>query len=295
MSTYSKKSHDAPPSPSLYTAQVMGMCGGVRRALARIDALLESGKKVAVLHEPVHNRYVTAGLLKRGVVFVESVEAVPEGAMLVIGAHGAAPEIAAAALGRGLELDDTTCPLVKKLQMAASEISPGEELVFLGKADHPEAVGVLGHSGTDDIYVIGNAADVASLPELKHPVLLVQTTSSVAAAGAAEDALRRRFPALRTYENVCAASRERQQAVTELAEKVEAVIIVGSPESANANRLREVAEQAGAASWLIGSAAEVPLGELKKYRVIGLSAGASTPDILINETAAVLEKAGFRR
>jgi len=295
MDIYSKSENKIPVSGTLVMSQVLGMCGGVRRALSRIDALLDAGEQVAVLHEPVHNRYVTAGLQKRGVIFAGSVEEVPPGAVLVIGAHGAAPEIAAGAERRGVRIDDTTCPLVKKLQQAAAAVLPEEELVFFGKADHPEAVGVLGHAGTAKIYVIGGAGEVAELPELRRPVLLVQTTSGVASAAAVEAALRQRFPALKSFENVCAASRERQQAVLDMAEKVEAVIIVGSPESANANRLREVAERAGAAGWLIGSADELPVAELLKYRVVGLSAGASTPDILINETAKKLESLGFRR
>ena len=130
---------------------------------------------------------------------------------------------------------------------------------------------------------------------MKEPVLLVQTTSGMASAAAVETALRRRFPNLKSFENVCAASRERQQAVQEMAGKVEAVVIVGSPESANANRLREVAEKAGAVSWLIGSAGELPVAEIQKFRSVGLSAGASTPDVLIKETAEKLENLGFRR
>lgn len=282
-------------SGTLVISQVLGMCGGVRRALSRIDALLDAGEKVAVLHEPVHNRHVTAGLLKRGVIFAGSVAEVPPDAVLVIGAHGAAPEITAEAERYGLRIDDTTCPLVKKLQQAAAAVLPEEELVFFGKADHPEAVGVLGHAGTEKIHVIGGAGEVPELPELKNPVLLVQTTSGMASAAAVETALRRRFPNLKSFENVCAASRERQQAVQEMAKEVEAVIIVGSPESANANRLREVAEKAGAVSWLIGSAGEVPAEEVCKFRRVGLSAGASTPDVLINETSERLESLGFRR
>ena len=178
MNISGKSENNNTVSGSLIMSQVLGMCGGVRRALSRIDALLDAGEKVAVLHEPVHNRHVTAGLLKRGVVFAGSVVEVPSDAVLVIGAHGAAPEITAEAERYGLRIDDTTCPLVKKLQQAAAVVLPEEELIFFGKADHPEAVGVLGHAGTDKIYVIGGTGEVPALPELKRPVLLVQTTSA---------------------------------------------------------------------------------------------------------------------
>jgi len=276
-------------------ARVCGMCGGVRRALARIDALLDAGERVAVLHEPVHNRSVSAGLRRRGVLFAAGVEEIPSGTVLVIGAHGADPAVEAAAAKRSLRVEDATCPLVAQLQRAAAEVPPDGELVFFGRADHPEAVGVLGRSGTRRIHVVGSAEEVAALPELHAPVLLVQTTSSTADAGAVAEALRGRFPALRCGESVCRASRDRQRAVAELARASEAVVVVGSPESANANRLCLVARREGVPAWLADGPEGLPASELEKFHTVGLSAGASTPDPLLEAVSSQLTTLGFSK
>ena len=270
------------------------MCGGVRRALARIDELLDAGERVAVLHEPVHNRGVSEGLRRRGVLFAAGVGEIPPGTVLVIGAHGAPPEIEAEARKRGLRVEDTTCPLVAQLQLAAHVVEPDRELVFFGRADHPEAIGILSRARTRKIHVIGSVADVEALPELRAPVLIVQTTSSTEAADRVADALRKRFPALLCCGvHVCQASRDRQHAVVELARRVDALIVVGSPESANANRLCAVARSQGIPAWLVDGPEDLPEEELKKFHVVGLSAGASTPDSRIEAVVDQLAKWGF--
>ena len=277
-------------------ARVCGMCGGVRRALGRIDALLDAGERVAVLHEPVHNRGVTAGLRRRGVLFAANVAEVPAGTVLVIGAHGAPPAVEAEARERGLRIEDTTCPLVAQLQLAAHVVDSEQELVFFGRADHPEAVGVLSRARTEKIHVIGSVAEVDALPELRAPVLIVQTTSSTEIADRVADALRRRFPALRCCGvHVCQASRDRQHAVVELVRRVDALIVVGSPESANANRLCQVARQEGVPAWLVDDPAGLPAAELQKFNTVGLSAGASTPDAQLEAVSDQLTTLGFQK
>ena len=277
-------------------ARVCGMCGGVRRALGRIDALLDGGERVAVLHEPVHNRVVTADLRRRGVLFAGGVGEIPPGVVLVIGAHGASPAVEAEAREHSLRVEDTTCPLVSQLQRAAAAVPPGNELVFFGRADHPEAVGVLSRAGTRKIHVVGSVAEVDALPELHAPVLLVQTTCSTDDADRIADALRRRLPApVCCGAHVCRASRDRQHAVVELAAAAEAIVVVGSPESANANRLCLVARSRGVPAWLVDGPEDLPAAELAKLHIVGVSAGASTPDAQLEAVSNQLSTLGFAK
>jgi 4-hydroxy-3-methylbut-2-enyl diphosphate reductase len=275
-------------------ARICGMCGGVRRALEYIDNLLAEGKTVAVMHEPVHNRFVSEKLRREGVIFAGDHTEIPAGAVFLIGAHGSAPEAAEKVSAAGIEVHDATCPLVSQLQEKASRLTDGEELVFFGSAGHPEVVGIIGHSGTKKVFVISSAAEAAALPELASPTLLVQTTCSSSAADEVEAALKARFKNLVSYENVCRASRDRQQSVVELAGRVEAIVVAGSPESANANRLVKIAGDLGKAAFLVNSAEEIP-PEIYKYHRIGISAGASTPEQVIDEISNSFEKMGYKK
>lgn len=289
------------PSPDnrrqLVLCPVRGFCGGVRRALETVERLLatEQSGAVCVYHEIVHNNFVVKDLERRGVRFVHTLDEVPARACLVWSAHGVGPALEAEAARRGLRVIDATCPLVKKLHRLADEHSRhGDLVIFIGHAGHPETVGVLGHGAP---FRVSSPADCARLPELRPgqaATVLSQTTLSSTEVENILTALRRRYPALQAISGICYATAERQEAVRQLAARgVELILVIGSPGSSNSNRLREVANDCGIPARLVDDPGELAGMDWSQLRRIGLTAGASAPEILVERAAAILRQHGF--
>lgn len=278
---------------TLFVAEVCGFCGGVTRALDAFRRAGAGGGPVYVLRELVHNSFVTGDMKRHGAIFVRTPDEVPSGATLLIGAHGVTPEVEQTARRRGLNVVDATCPLVRNLHRAAAGLDRNQQLVLHGKSGHPEAEGILGHSRAGANYLVATAEEVRALPELSRPVLLTQTTLGYHEVEKIRQLLRRRFPNLETPGGVCDASRRRQLAVEKLAARCEAVVVIGSSHSSNANELRETAAGMGVKSWLVDSSEELRLECFQSVRRLGLTAGASTPDELIRAAVARLEAFGF--
>lgn len=281
----------------IFIARPHGMCAGVRRALDTVEAVLKSAPApIYVLHEIVHNNFIVNRLKERGVIFAETLAEVPEGAVLLFSAHGVSAAVEEEARRRSLRTVDATCPLVKSLQSAASKsFRPGEVLILIGHRGHPEVEGVLGRvpaGGT--VHVISGAAEVPGLPELPAgtPVrALSQTTLNLEAVDEVLAALRNRWPQLESGPGVCYATTNRQKAVRQLAARCRTILIIGSPRSSNSNRLREIAEQAGARAFLIDGPQELP--PLDPSQDIGVSAGASAPEELVEATVERLRRLGY--
>jgi 4-hydroxy-3-methylbut-2-enyl diphosphate reductase len=275
------------------TADVFGMCGGVHAALKVLEGLLTlPDKDVFVFHELVHNHSVTDSFTRKGVTFAASIEEIPSGATLVIGAHGVSPEVETSLRARAGKCLDATCPLVKKLHHIADSLTDNDQLILFGKAGHPEVAGVAGHSGTPHLHLISSPDEVDALPSMDNPVFISQTTVDHDEVEKALLKLRKRFPNLKECSGICDASKKRQAAVIKLAGEVDCVIVIGSNHSSNAKRLREIAERAGAAAFLIDNASMLT-PEILSFSSIGITSGASTPQYLFDEVIAVLEKHGF--
>lgn len=277
----------------LFIAECLGFCRGVERALELFESsIAQSTSPLYVLYELVHNVAVTEQMRQAGATFVSGLEAVPPGSRLLIGAHGLPRVLAEEAARKGLQIIDATCQLVKKLHSLAAAISPDSALILLGKAGHPEAIGILGHSGTRHCYLIEKATDLECLPALKTPLLLAQTTVNHNDVEATRQAFALRFPHGTSPVSICNASWQRQQAIEKLAHQAELVLVIGSKHSSNANRLCECARQAGAQSLLIEDANHIPAA-VNGVHSLGLSAGASTPDFLISQATKRLQEMGF--
>ncbi len=275
------------------TAEVFGMCGGVHAALKILEGLLTSPEReIFVFHELVHNHAVTESFTSRGVTFAATIDEIPSGATLVIGAHGVSPEVEAQLRARAGICLDATCPLVKKLHHIADALTDNEQLILFGKAGHPEVDGVAGHSGTKNLFLISSPAEAEVLPSLDNPVFISQTTVDHDEVEKTLSILRRRFPNLKECSGICDASKKRQAAVIKLAENVDCVIVIGSNHSSNAKRLREIAERAGSKAFLIDNASQLT-AEILNFHRIGITSGASTPQYLFDEVIAALEKNGF--
>ena len=259
--------------------------------MGTISKKLEStSENIYILKGLIHNNAVAAELRKSGCIFVENVEEIPPGAETVFGAHGVSLKVRALAAERMLKVTDVTCPLVLQLQNTAAGVTPEQELVIFGHPGHPELEGVVGNAGTEKIFVIRNADDIAGLPELESPVLLIQTTLSHIEVEQVKKAFKARFPNASMPGSVCRASLLRQQAVERLAPQCDLFVVAGSPHSSNANRLREAAERCGVRAVLLDSPGEVTPELLKGVRVVGLSAAASTPECQIEALRRVLEE-----
>lgn len=281
----------------LILAPVRGFCGGVRRALETVDRLLDAapGEPLYVYHEIVHNNYIVHSLEKRGVRFVHTLAEVPEHARLVWSAHGVGPTLEKEAAQRRLQVVDATCPLVKKVHRLAEEHSRrGDLVIFIGHAGHPETVGVLGHG---DLHLVSRREDIAALPDARsgqEVTVLTQTTLSAAEVAEQLRLLEQRYPGLHAVSGICYATAERQQAVRTLTERgIDLLLVVGSPGSSNSNRLCEVARACGVAARLVDDPAELEAGVLPSGGVIGMTAGASAPEILVARAVAILRKRGF--
>ena len=282
-------------------ANPRGFCAGVDRAIDIVNRALEVfGRPIYVRHEVVHNRFVVDDLRSRGAVFVEELEEIPDDAIVIFSAHGVSKAVQEGARQRGLRVFDATCPLVTKVHVEVAAFSDnGRECVLIGHAGHPEVEGTMGQYDTSlggQIYLIEDEEQVAHLT-VKDPenlAYVTQTTLSVDDTARVIDALRDRFPAIEgpRKDDICYATQNRQDAVKSLAEKVEVVLVVGSTNSSNSNRLRELAERCGAKSYLIDNAEQISAEWLKGVTGVGVTAGASAPEVLVAEVIDRLQEKG---
>ena len=280
----------------LFEAEVMGFCGGVRLAIEIFDKIVaEHGKVVYVLHELVHNSVVSKNIIEKGGVFVDSLSEVPNNSLVLFGAHGVAKSVIEEAKQRNLLFYDATCPLVKKLQDKAANLGPNDNLVIFGNPKHPEVCGVAGHSNAGNTFIVNSSEEVDLLPPMDKPVLLCQTTREHQEISAISNALKNRFPNCDCQSGVCNAVYKRQLAIEELAKLTNLIIILGSPHSSNAARLAQIAEKCGAKSFLINSQLDLPLDQLANAQSVGIGAGTSTPDEVINEVRNKLLELGFEK
>jgi 4-hydroxy-3-methylbut-2-enyl diphosphate reductase len=278
-------------------AQPRGFCAGVDRAIAIVERALKlHGAPIYVRHEIVHNKFVVDDLRGKGAVFVEDLAEVPSGSTLIFSAHGVSLAVRAEADARGLKVFDATCPLVTKVHVEVAKMrAAGREVVMIGHAGHPEAEGTMGQSGAG-MYLVETEEDVAGLA-VRDPANLsyvTQTTLSIDDAGRIVAALKSRFPAIQgpKKDDICYATQNRQDAVKFMAPKCDVVIVVGSPNSSNSNRLREVAEHLGREAYLVDRADEVRAEWIAGKRTIGVTAGASAPEVLVQDVIRRLDEMG---
>jgi 4-hydroxy-3-methylbut-2-enyl diphosphate reductase len=275
-------------------ANPRGFCAGVDRAIEIVERALERfGPPVYVRHEIVHNRHVVESLRAKGAVFVEEPDEVPPGSLLVYSAHGVSPAVREAAARRGLRTIDATCPLVTKVHVEAQRFArEGREIVLVGHAGHVEVEGTMGHA-PERIHLVEGPADVERLrvTDPARLAVLTQTTLSVDDTRDTVEALQRRFPAIRLprKDDICYATQNRQNAVKELAREADLVLVVGAPESSNSNRLVEIARKQGVTAHLVQSAADIEPGWLRGVACVGVTAGASAPEVLVER---VVERLG---
>jgi 4-hydroxy-3-methylbut-2-enyl diphosphate reductase len=277
-----------------------GFCAGVDRAIAIVERALESfGAPIYVRHEVVHNRFVVDGLRQKGAVFIEELAEVPAGATVVFSAHGVSRTVRDEAEERGLRVFDATCPLVTKVHVEVAKMrDQGREIVMIGHRGHPEVEGTMGQS-TGGMYLVETEADVAGLAvrDPENLAYVTQTTLSVDDAARIVAALRARFPEILgpKKDDICYATQNRQDAVKALAARCDVVIVVGSPNSSNSNRLREVAEKYGVPAYMVDRATQLqPEWVIGRAR-IGVTAGASAPEVLVGEVVARLHDLGASR
>ena len=281
-------------------AQPRGFCAGVDRAIEIVERALQNfGGPVYVRHEIVHNDHVVGELRGKGAVFVDSVDDVPDGAVLIFSAHGVSRAVRVKAEGRGLQVFDATCPLVTKVHVEVSKMrQDGREIVMIGHAGHPEVEGTMGQTD-DGIHLVETVADVDELRigDPSRLAYVTQTTLSVDDCQAVIDALRQRFPLIAEpkKQDICYATQNRQDAVKCMAPQCDLVLVIGSQSSSNSNRLREVAEKMGCEARLIGSAAQLDPAWVTGRHRVGVTAGASAPEVLVTEVVARLRELGAAR
>ena len=278
-------------------ANPRGFCAGVERAIAIVERALEQfGAPIYVRHEVVHNKFVVDGLKARGAIFIEALDEVPQGATLIFSAHGVPKSVRDEAAARGLRIFDATCPLVTKVHVEVSKMrAEGREIIMIGHKGHPEVEGTMGQS-LGGMYLVETADDVAML-KVANPAALAyvtQTTLSVDDAAIIVAALRARFPEIvgPKKDDICYATQNRQDAVRALAQDCDLVLVVGSVTSSNSNRLREVATLLGREAYLIDRAENIDPAWLKDAPRIGVTAGASAPEVLVEEVVARLHALG---
>ncbi len=274
-----------------------GFCAGVDRAIAIVEqALAQFGAPIYVRHEVVHNRYVVDDLRAKGAIFVEELSEVPAGSTVVFSAHGVSKAVRAEAVERRLRVFDATCPLVTKVHVEISKMRErGREIVMIGHRGHPEVEGTMGQCD-GGVYLVESVADVANLAvrDASNLAYVTQTTLSVDDAAAIVDALRLRFPAILgpKKDDICYATQNRQDAVKIMAPQVDVVIVVGSPNSSNSNRLREVSANRGTPSYMIDSAEQLQTEWVAGRRRVGVTAGASAPEVLVRAVVDRLKALG---
>jgi 4-hydroxy-3-methylbut-2-enyl diphosphate reductase len=278
-------------------ASPRGFCAGVERAIETVERALELyGAPIYVRHEIVHNKYVVDDLRAKGAVFVEELDEVPPGATVIFSAHGVSKQVCADAERRGLKVFDATCPLVTKVHVeVARMLRTGHEVVMIGHRGHPETEGTMGQAARG-MYLVETVADVATLQVASPDKLayVTQTTLSIDDARAIVAALQARFPGIRgpKKDDICYATQNRQDAVKFMAPQCDVVIVVGSPNSSNSNRLREVAQHMGAQAYMVDRADDLRPEWIAGKRRVGVTAGASAPQVLVDELIARLKALG---
>ncbi len=281
-------------------ANPRGFCAGVERAIAIVERALEKfGAPIYVRHEVVHTKFVCDDLRAKGAVFVEELDEVPTGATVIFSAHGVSKAVREEADRRGLKVFDATCPLVTKVHVEVAKMrAQGREVIMIGHKGHPEVEGTMGQGG-EGMYLVETVADVARL-EVKNPARLAyvtQTTLSVDDALQVVAALRERFPEIAgpKKDDICYATQNRQDAVKALSRDADLVIVVGSPNSSNSRRLREVARQQGREAHLVDGPQDIDGNWLRGKRAIGLTAGASAPETLVDGVVERLRALGAQQ
>ena len=284
-------------------ANPRGFCAGVDRAIDIVNRALEVfGSPVYVRHEVVHNRFVVDDLRQRGAVFVEELHEIPDDAIVIFSAHGVSRAVQEEARTRGLKVFDATCPLVTKVHVEVSAFSAGgRECILIGHAGHPEVEGTMGQydeTAGGRIYLVEDETQVANL-QVRDPnnlAYVTQTTLSVDDTARVIDALRNRFPSIQgpRKDDICYATQNRQDAVKSLAERSDVVLVVGSTNSSNSNRLRELAERCGARAYLVDDATQIDPAWLQGASGVGITAGASAPEVLVEDVVSTLKELGVR-
>jgi len=281
----------------IYLGNPRGFCAGVDRAIEIVELSLKRyGAPIYVRHEIVHSRHVVDSLRERGAVFVEELDKVPDGALVIFSAHGVAKEVWQDARRRNLKVIDATCPLVIKVHNEVNRDHTNDyELILIGHAGHPEVVGTLGQI-PDKFHLVSSIEDVENLhvESADHLSYVTQTTLSVDECREIVEALHRRFPGIKGphQEDICYATQNRQNVIKELAKFVDLILVIGSPNSSNSNRLRELAESFAIPSYLIDSYKDIQHEWLKGVEAIGITAGASAPEILVTEAVSYLKGLG---
>ncbi len=281
-------------------ANPRGFCAGVDRAISIVERALEIFQPpIYVRHEVVHNKFVVDGLRNRGAVFVDELHEVPDDSIVIFSAHGVSQTVRNEAKNRGLKVFDATCPLVTKVHMEVTRASRrGTECVLIGHAGHPEVEGTMGQYSSEEggIYLVESPADVETL-EVKNPEQLYycsQTTLSVDDTADVIDALRVKFPKIEgpRKDDICYATQNRQDAVRQLARKVDLLLVVGAKNSSNSNRLRELAEKVGTTAYLIDDESNIEPEWLNESTAVGVTAGASAPEVLVQGVVDKLKTLG---
>ncbi len=281
-------------------AQPRGFCAGVDRAIEIVErALARFGAPIYVRHEIVHNTAVVDELRRKGAIFVESLDQIPADSTLIFSAHGVSKKIQKEAERRGLRIFDATCPLVKKVHVEIAKMrADGDEIVMIGHQGHPEVEGTMGQV-QDGVYLVEDVRDVAALniADPKKLAYVTQTTLSVDDTSQIISALKKRFPSIRApkKQDICYATQNRQDAVKLMAPLCDMVIVVGSPNSSNSNRLREVAEKRGIPAYQVDAPEQIDPNWLAGKRRIGLTAGASAPEALVQAVIQRLRELGVKR
>lgn len=282
-------------------ANPRGFCAGVDRAIAIVNRALECfNPPIYVRHEVVHNKFVVDDLRQRGAVFVDELDQVPDDSIVIFSAHGVSKAVQQEAERRGLKVFDATCPLVTKVHIEVTKYArEGTEAILIGHEGHPEVEGTMGQyekSKGGEIYLVEDEDDVEALV-VKHPekvAFVTQTTLSIDDTAKVIDALRKKYPMIMgpRKDDICYATQNRQDAVRDLAEQCDVVLVVGSPNSSNSNRLRELAERMGKSAYLVDNAEELEKDWFKSDSKIGVTAGASAPEILIKQVIQRLQDWG---
>jgi 4-hydroxy-3-methylbut-2-enyl diphosphate reductase len=288
---------DAPAPQEIVLAEPRGFCAGVDRAIDIVEhALAKFGAPIYVRHEIVHNTFVVNDLKAKGAIFIEDLSEVPPGSTLVFSAHGVSKAVQAEAAARGFQIFDATCPLVTKVHVEVAKLAKeGYEFIMIGHKGHPEVEGTMGQLD-HGIHLVEGVADVASVrpAQAERLAVVTQTTLSVDDAAEIMAAIRQRFPSIRQpkQQDICYATQNRQDAVKMLSRDVDVMIVVGSPTSSNSNRLAELARKLGVESYMVDHPSELQAHWLQGATRVGLTAGASAPEVLVQEVIARVKAMG---